>query len=191
MLQTVAQNGAKLAILVAKLANIAPSWRHPGRSWRQDGSQGASKWSSRGSPDRILSFWRPEVRRTAPRPALDSNFPRFSSVLGSIFISFGIDFGMAWEGFWKICFSFLALSVPCQTRSHTPWRPKRTQDEPKTELRRLSWLILAIFVPTSCQEAPNLKPTSAKMGQLVAKIAQNSSSSSSRPPPHPSKTKQK
>ena len=54
MIQNVAKNGAKLGILVAKLANIALSWRHLGRSWCQDGSQEASKWSSRGSPDRIL-----------------------------------------------------------------------------------------------------------------------------------------
>ena len=110
MLQTVAQNGAKLGILVAKLANIAPSWRHPGRSWCQDGSQEASKWSSRGSPDHIL---RPEGPRAAPRPPLGSNFHEFSFVLGSIFIRSGVDLGIAWEGCWKIFVSFLALSVPC------------------------------------------------------------------------------
>ena len=57
--------------------------------------------------------WRPEDPRAAPRPALGSIFYEFSFVLGSIFISFGIDFGMAWEGFWNMFVSFLALSVPC------------------------------------------------------------------------------
>ena len=32
---------------------------------------------------------------------------------------------------------------------------------------------LAILVPTSCQEVPNLTPRSSKRAQLVAKIAQN------------------
>ena len=39
-------------------------------------------------------------------------------------------------------------------------------------------------MPTSCQKGPNLKPTSPKIVQLVAKIAQNRSPSSSRPPPN-------
>ena len=97
---------------------------------------------------------------------------------------------MGWLGkaFGIYLFLFLLFPFHAKPGLTRPGDQKRTQDEPKTELRRLSWLILAIFVPTSCQEGPNLKPTSAKMGQLVAKIAQNSSPSSSRPPPHPSKS---
>ena len=67
----------------------------------------------RQSRSHLAPPWRPEGPRAAPRPPLGSNFHEFSFVLGSIFISFGIDFGMAWEGFWKIFVSFLALSVPC------------------------------------------------------------------------------
>ena len=91
---------------------------------------------------------------------------------------------MFWEILCQRLLTFLALSVPCQTRSHTPWRPKSSQDEPKMESRCPSWLNFSIFVPTSCQKGPNLKPTWPKIVQLVAKIFQNRSPSSSRPPPN-------
>ena len=140
---------------------------------------------SRPQPE---TLWRTEIPRTAPRPALGSSVYDFLFlVLGPIFINFWVDVGMAWEGLCKMFFSFLALSVPCQTRSDTPWRPKRAQNRTKTPVLAH----LGHLCATSCQEAPNLKPTSAKMGQLVAKIAGNSSPSNSRPHPHPSKTKQK
>ena len=46
-----------MAILGAKSANIAPSWRYPAPSCRQDGLLEPSKSSSRGSPDRIQSHF--------------------------------------------------------------------------------------------------------------------------------------
>ena len=55
IIQNAFQNGAKLAILSTKSANIAPAWCHPGPSWRQDVLPEPSKPSSRGSPDRIFS----------------------------------------------------------------------------------------------------------------------------------------
>ena len=67
----------------------------------------------RQSRPHLEPLWRPEVPRTAPRRAWGSKFNEFSVILGSIFIRFGVDFGMAWEGCWKIFVSFLALSVPC------------------------------------------------------------------------------
>ena len=92
--------------------------------------------------------------------------------------------------FWRLLFQnliiLIALSVPCQARSHTPWRLKSSQDDLKMESRCPSWVNVAIFVATACGEISYLSPRSSKIAELVAEIAQNSAQER---PTRPSKTR--
>ena len=134
----------------------------------------------------------------APRWSQSSSKTTPGDQISMFFFRFGLDFHSFWGRFWDglgrlleyICFLCCSFRSMLNQVSHalaTKTGPRRAQNRTKTPLLAH----LGHLCATSCQEGPNLKPTSAKMGQLVAKIAQNSSPSSSRPPPHPSKTKQK
>ena len=137
----------------------------------------------------------PRRAKTEPRqPKTSQQHPKaVKSMIWGVSEGFCIDFLSLFLTFYVmfrglLCqrlLTFLALSVPCQARSHTPWRAKSSQDEPKMESRRSSWLIFAIFVPTSCEENSKMGPRSGKIAELVAKIAQNSAQ---EPPTSPSKT---
>ena len=136
------KSARKMPILGSMCAILATSWREVGQlsailaqlgpSWRQDVLPQASE----GSPERVpvSTLGHLGARRlakslqTSPGPPF---FQDFASMLVPI-LSKVVE--NALENF---CF-ILALSVPCQTRSHTPRRPKRGQDEAKMDSRCLA-----------------------------------------------------
>ena len=61
------QNGAKLGILGAMLANIGASWRHLGSHLRSSWLQEASKWSPEGEFFRVMSQLRARGSKMIPK----------------------------------------------------------------------------------------------------------------------------
>ena len=117
--------------LGAKLANLAPSWPQLGPSWRQDVLQQASG----GSPEHVpISTLGHLGARRLTKSLQPSPGPLFFHVFASILVP--ILSKVVENVLENFCF-ILALSVPCQTRSHTP-PPKRGQDEAKMDSRCLS-----------------------------------------------------